>query len=82
MIYARVHDHTVADDYYQAMEQIEKRLELLGAPKLTHEPISENQRDQLLALTYQLFAPEMSAAVRLEIAGQMRSFLDAECSRS
>jgi integrase/recombinase XerD len=71
MTYARVHDHTVANDYYRAMEQVERRLELLGAPKLTREPISENERDQLLTLTEQLFALEMSAAARMEIASQM-----------
>jgi integrase len=27
MIYARVHDRTVADDYYAAMDRIEQRLE-------------------------------------------------------
>ena len=35
MIYARVHDQTVADDYYAAMEQVEKRLELLEAQEET-----------------------------------------------
>ena len=29
MVYARVHDHTVAEDYYTAMEQVEQRLDLL-----------------------------------------------------
>jgi hypothetical protein len=30
MIYARVHNQIVADDYYGAMQLVEKRLELFG----------------------------------------------------
>ena len=32
MVYPRVHDQTVADDYYTAMEKVEKRLAFLGSP--------------------------------------------------
>lgn len=50
MIYARVHDQTVADDYYAAMRQIEKRLELVSEPPQTIEPLISNERFQLLQL--------------------------------
>jgi site-specific recombinase XerC len=43
MIYARVCDQTVADDYYEAMERVEKCLELLGAHEETSEPVGETE---------------------------------------
>ena len=78
MIYARVHDQTVADDYYAAMQQVEKRLDLLGThQKLAHQ-ITDSERAQLLELTTQLEQPELrlSLATRLGIAAQMRQMLD------
>jgi hypothetical protein len=75
MIYACVHDQTVADDYYAAMEWVEQRLELLGAPQETSESIGETERGQLLALTAQLTAPMLSLKARLEIAALMRLLL-------
>ena len=75
MIYARVHDQTVADDYYTAMSQVEKRLELIGAPASTQEPIAENERAQLLEFTTQLAAPELSTEIRLELVAHIREVL-------
>jgi site-specific recombinase XerD len=75
MIYARVHDQTVADDYYAAMQQIEKRLDLLGAQEEVSLPIRDDERAQLLALTTQLEQPELNLDVRLEITAQMRRVL-------
>jgi hypothetical protein len=60
MIYARVHDQTVADDYYAAMQQIEKSLSLPSTQKDTSAPIGENERTQLLELTTQLEQPELN----------------------
>jgi len=75
MIYARVHNQTVADDYYQAMSQVEKRLELLRTPEKPQEPIPEEARERLLAFVEQLAQPDLDTAVRLEIAAQMRLLL-------
>ena len=75
MIYARVHDQTVADDYYGAMERVEKRLELLGAPAEEQQALVGSERAQLLALTERLTAPALSVAARLEIATLMRFLL-------
>src|SRR5919108_6244935 len=33
MVYARVHDQTVAEDYFAAMERVEQRLEIVPEPK-------------------------------------------------
>ena len=38
MIYARVHDQTVVDDYYAAMQKVEQRLDLLGTQQETSVP--------------------------------------------
>lgn len=58
MIYARVHDQTVAHDYYSAMERVEQRLELLRAPTEEQQQLAGSERAQLLALTAQLAEPE------------------------
>jgi site-specific recombinase XerD len=75
MIYARVHDQTVADDYYAAMSQVEKRLELLGAPENAQDEISENERTQILEITDQLAALELSTELRLELVAHIREVL-------
>jgi site-specific recombinase XerD len=72
MIYARVHDQTVADDYYAAMQQVEQRLDLLGTQPEVSIPICEDERIQLLALTAQLEQPELSREARLQITTHMR----------
>jgi hypothetical protein len=74
MIYARVHDHTVAEDYYTAIEQIEQRLKLvdMGDVKV---PIGVDERPQLLVLSEQLAAPELTRMERLELVDQIRFLL-------
>jgi len=47
MVYARVHNRTVAQDYFSAMAQVEQRLELLENEK---QPSVEGDCVQLLAL--------------------------------
>ncbi len=78
LTYARAHDQTVADDYYQAMSSVEKRLDLLDQPEEKEEPVSEDERGQILALTEKLAEPELSAEARLVIAGQIRLVLLGE----
>lgn len=75
MIYARVHDQTVADDYYAAMSQIEKRLELLNAPENNRESLTRNERAQLLEIAVQLAAPELHTEMRLELVAHLREVL-------
>jgi hypothetical protein len=71
MNYARVHDQTVADDYYTAMERVEQRLELVSALEKIGAQLHESERVQLLGLAMQLQQSEMSVETRLEIAAQM-----------
>ena len=75
MVYARVHDQTVADDYYSAMNRVEKRLELGSKPEKLVETIREDEKEQILALAGQLTLPEVSRETRLEIAEQIRFVL-------
>jgi len=75
MIYARVHDQTVADDYYAAMQEVEKRLDLPIIQEGASVPIGESERTQLLELTTQLELPELNLELRLEITAQMREVL-------
>ncbi|MBI9047076.1 MAG: tyrosine-type recombinase/integrase [Anaerolineaceae bacterium] len=77
MIYARVHDRTVAEDYYTAMAQIEKNLDLVGSPdEYIKMPISVGERSQLKALTDQLEKGNHSLDAIRDIAGKMNQILD------
>ncbi len=75
MIYARVHDQTVEDDYYRAMSSVEKRLELLEQPEENQEAVTEREREQVLALTAPLAEPDLSLEARLVIVAQIRLVL-------
>lgn len=81
MVYARAYDKTVEADYFAAMGRIEQRLELVGPPAETQEPVSESERGQLRALAEQLFAPELGYEKRLAIAVQMRALLERDGNR-
>jgi len=75
MVYAYAHDKTVEADYFAAMNRIEQRLELVDQPMKVSLPVSVPERIQLLTLAEQLFAPEMTFEIRIEIASQMRGLL-------
>ncbi|MFO7733570.1 MAG: site-specific integrase [Candidatus Aminicenantes bacterium] len=81
MVYARAYDKTVEADYFAAMGRIEQRLELVGQPAETPEPVSESERGQLWALAEQLVTPELSYEMRLEIAVKMRALLEGDGTR-
>lgn len=78
MIYARVHDQTVADDYYTAMERVERRLDLIETPQEKQEVFTESERGQVFALIEELAEPELSPEVRLVIVAQIRLMLLGE----
>lgn len=76
MIYARVHDRTVAEDYYAAMAQVEQRLDV--APVVDAqgpEPVAAGDRAQWLEWVTQLAEPELSTAARLGLVEQLRQAL-------
>jgi site-specific recombinase XerD len=73
MIYAQVHDRTVVEDYYAAMEVVEKRLEITP-PEMEDgaDPrVNDNERAQLLELAAQLAEPELGVELRLSLVGRM-----------
>ncbi len=78
MTYARAYDQTVAEDYFQAMSSIEKRLDLSGEPDEKEELVLEDVREQILALTERLTTPELSNEPRIVIATQIRLVLLGE----
>ncbi len=47
LTYARVHDQTVAEDYFAAMSSVEKRLDLLGKEEEKPKEVSEGERIEL-----------------------------------
>lgn len=75
MIYARVHDQTVEEDYFSAMNRIEKRLELLDKPIEITSSISQ---PQLVSLVEQLFTPFLAEEARINIACQIKERLFIE----
>jgi len=76
MIYARVHDRTVAEDYYAAMAQIEKCLDPTAGANDTGEPVNPDERVQLLELVGQLAEPQLGLEMRLDLVSQMRRVLN------
>jgi hypothetical protein len=81
MIYARVHDRTVAEDYYAAMAEIEKNLDLAaGQPSASGTndagvALSTGERVQLLELIGRLAEPQLDAEVRMSLIEQIRQLL-------
>lgn len=81
MVYARVHDQTVADDYYSAMERVEQRLQIAPPAEAADEdkngkPLNDDEREQLLDLIGKLVDPDLSCEVRIELVNQMRHVLN------
>jgi hypothetical protein len=72
MIYARVHDQTVAEDYYEAMNRVEERLELVDQPvEITPYII----QPRLVLLVEQLFTPFLAEDTRINIASQLKEMI-------
>ena len=78
MIYARAHDHTVEADYFAAMRRVEQRLELVAEPQEASPMVSEDERQQLLALAENLAEPDIDLPQRLEIVDRIRSLLNGK----
>ncbi len=87
MSYARVHDRTVADDYYAAMERVEQRLLVpargqIAPPAAATEEcnddaaLDDDERGQLLDLADQLAGPRLSAEARIDLVERMRKILN------
>jgi integrase/recombinase XerC len=75
MIYARVHDQTVAEDYYAAMSQIEKRLDLIGEQENLQALSNTVAQNELLELTKKLMELDLGEEERINIAIQIRQII-------
>ncbi len=75
MTYARVYDRTVAEEFYRAMAEIEKQLDVAAEPVNLVPIVSEGVRIQLLECVAQLAAADLEVAVRLQLVEQMRLVL-------
>ncbi len=80
MIYARVHNRTVADDYYAAMAQIEKSLDPAALDQRVEsgQVSAVNERALLLELVSRLAEPQLGLDARLDLVEQMRRVLRHE----
>lgn len=81
MVYARTYDATVEADYFAAMGRIEQRLEWDDAIKPAANAVQETERRQLLTLAQQLFVPDLTFEMRLDIAVHMRILLEGDGNR-
>jgi integrase len=78
LVYARVHDQTVSEDYYAAMTRIEKALNLTAETDNPGEPLPAVKRVQLLKLVGQLAQPRLGHQMRLDLVAQMRHVLNGK----
>lgn len=83
MIYARVYDQTVAEDFYAAMARVEERLNII--PERQEEAPEEEKQDEIIKVPMVklmnwmelLSRPELGCKERLEIAESLRQALGA-----
>jgi site-specific recombinase XerD len=75
MIYARVYDKTVEEDYFSAMARVEQRLAIPPTPGNPTEPVSEDHRQKLLGVAEKLEESELGYGDRLELATVIRVLL-------
>jgi len=68
MIYARAYNRTVAEDFYAAMERVERRMEIGSVNEDARLDEDVNVQDFL----EQLAQPGLSAAERLKIVESLR----------
>jgi hypothetical protein len=76
MIYARVHDRTVAGDYNAATEVMEKRLQVTPSKDVADPPVNDDERAHLLELATQLAELTLGVDVRLHLVERMRRVLN------
>lgn len=78
LIYARVHDRTVAADYYAAMANFEKSLDLQSDTTNTNEKMRATEHAQLLEIASQLSMLELGLEIRLNLVAQIRQVLNGK----
>jgi site-specific recombinase XerD len=75
MTYARVHDRTVAEDFYRAIEQVERRMDLRELPLDDQPCLGRNERGQLLSMAERMADADLGVDTRLALAAHMLEVL-------
>ena len=78
MVYARVHDRTVAEDYYDAMAKVERSLTLKPEPEDAPRSVWADERAHLVELVRCMAKPELTLDERLGHVASMLSVLERE----
>lgn len=78
LTYARVHDETVAKDYYTAMQWVEKRMEFSFTTQDEVKAFPVVLRIRLLLVVEQLKEPELDIESRLALTEQLCGLLEIE----
>ncbi len=78
LTYARVHDETVAKDYYTAMQWVEKRMKFSFASQDDVQAFPVVLRRRLLLVAEQLKEPELDTESRLALTEQLLGLLEVE----
>ncbi|HNE06551.1 MAG TPA: hypothetical protein PLT08_18625 [Anaerolineales bacterium] len=80
LIYAKAHDQTVAEDYFQAMQRVEQRLNASTVLSARFVPVEKNIKDVKVQNVFQLIEslalPDLCQEERLEIVGALKMALD------
>jgi hypothetical protein len=76
MIYARVHDQNVAQDYFAAMNRVEQRMEIAPVvQEAENEVVKVPENVQILVWVEQLAQPDLCQRERVEIADRLKQAL-------
>jgi hypothetical protein len=76
--YPRVHDETIAKDYYTAMRWVEKRMEFSFTPQDEVQAFPAVLRRRLLLVVEQLKEPELDTESRLALTEQLCGLLEVD----
>jgi hypothetical protein len=76
MLYTRVHNRTVAEDYYAAMAEIERCLDVPPGTYDGGESVSISERASLLELLGRLAEPQLDLETRLDLVARIWRVLD------
>jgi integrase/recombinase XerC len=75
LTYARASDRTVSNDYFTAMESVERELELVETKERQLESIYFDERSELLAIVDCLANQELNIQNRLKLAEKLRALI-------
>jgi hypothetical protein len=78
MVYARVHDRTVAQHYYVAMAQIERSLVVDSGDESCRYGFTSSEWQELVELIDRMAKPRLPQNERLQLVEAMRAMAHGE----